>query len=161
MRRFVFSSRCVTSHIGTGIGCLEEVVEAHRVLEGRGVKRLSPHFVPKVLGNLAAGNVSIRHGLQGPNHACITACASGAHAVGDACRLIQHGDADLMVAGGAEACGAHPEGLALALAGFSRLRALSTRYNDDDVAAATASRPSPAGRAGVGRGGGAAALVLA
>jgi 3-oxoacyl-[acyl-carrier-protein] synthase II len=115
--------------IGTGIGCLEEVVDAWRTLyePGRGgYRRLSPHFVPKILGNLATGNVSIRYGLEGPTHASITACASGAHAIGDSYRLIKYGDADLMVTGGTEAC---VNGLALA--GFGRLRALSTRFNDE------------------------------
>jgi 3-oxoacyl-[acyl-carrier-protein] synthase II len=118
------------AYIGTGIGCLEEIVDAHRVIHqeggGGGVRRLTPHFVPKILGNLATGNVSIRHGLQGPNHACITACASGAHAVGDSFRLIQYGDADVMVCGGTEACVN-----AVSLGGFSRLRALSTKYNEE------------------------------
>ena len=115
------------AYIGTGIGCLEEIIDAWRTIhEGGGVRRLSPHFVPKILGNLATGNISIRYGLQGPNHASITACASGAHAIGDSYRLIKYGDADVMVTGGAEACMNE-----LALAGFSRLRALSTQYNDD------------------------------
>lgn len=138
--------------IGTGIGCLDEIVGADRTLAADGVRRLSPHFVPKILGNLATGQVSIRHGLRGPNHACVTACASGAHAVGDAFRLIQRGEADLMACGGSEAC-VGP----LALAGFSRLRALSTGYNDRP---AQASRPFDAGRDGFVMGEGAAVLVL-
>lgn len=139
-------------YIGTGIGCLDEIVGAERTLEQDGVRRLSPHFVPKILGNLATGQVSIRHGLQGPNHACVTACASGAHAVGDAFRLVQRGEADLMVCGGSEAC-IGP----LALAGFSRLRALSTGFNEDPN---RASRPFDAGRDGFVMGEGAAVLVL-
>lgn len=138
--------------IGTGIGCLEEIVGADRTLAADGVRRLSPHFVPKILGNLATGQVSIRHGLRGPNHACVTACASGAHAVGDAFRLIQRGEAGLMACGGSEAC-VGP----LALAGFSRLRALSTGHNDRPQ---QASRPFDAGRDGFVMGEGAAVLVL-
>ncbi len=139
-------------YIGTGIGCLDAIVGADKTLREDGVRRLSPHFVPQILGNLATGQVSIRHGLKGPNHACVTACASGAHAVGDAFRLVQRGEADLMVCGGSEAC-IGP----LALAGFSRLRALSTGFNDAPL---HASRPFDAARDGFVMGEGAAVLVL-
>jgi len=113
-------------YVGTGIGCLEEIVGTWETLKTGGYRRVNPHFVPKILGNLATGNISIRHGLRGPNHACITACASGAHAIGDSFRMIQYGDADVMVTGGTEACIND-----LSLAGFGRIRALSTKYNDD------------------------------
>jgi 3-oxoacyl-[acyl-carrier-protein] synthase II len=138
--------------IGTGIGCLDAIMGADKTLKDDGVRRLSPHFVPQILGNLATGQVSIRHGLKGPNHACVTACASGAHAVGDAFRLIQRGEADVMVCGGSEAC-IGP----LALAGFSRLRALSTGFNDAPL---HASRPFDATRDGFVMGEGSAVLVL-
>lgn len=107
--------------IGSGIGALSDIVEAASALKERGHRRVSAYFVPRMLVNMAAGQVSIRAGLRGPLAAPATACATGAHALGDAFRLLASGEADVMLAGGAEAC-IDP----LAVAGFSRLRALST-----------------------------------
>src|ERR1700722_13893018 len=107
--------------IGSGIGGLNEIYETSIVLHERGPRRVSPVFIPRSLINLASGQVSIIHGYRGPNHAVVTACATGAHAIGDAARLIVLGDADMMVAGGAEAAVCR-----LGIAGFCALRALST-----------------------------------
>ena len=138
--------------IGAGMSCTSEFTDAALLLgEGR-LRRLSPFFIPKVLVNMPAGLVSIRHGFQGPNHAASTACASGAHAIGDAFRMVKYGDANVMVAGGAEACID-----AVTMAGFCRLKALSTRFND---APAAASRPFDARRDGFVLGEGAGILVL-
>ncbi|KAJ2686049.1 Mitochondrial beta-keto-acyl synthase [Coemansia spiralis] len=137
---------------GTGIGSLEDIVTNSAQFEAGGVRRVSPMFVPRVLCNMAAGNISTRRGLYGPNHAVSTACTTGAHAVGDAMRFIQYGDADVMIAGAAEAP-LHP----LAIAGFARIKALALGYNDRPAAA---SRPFDRGRAGFVVGEGAAALVL-
>lgn len=138
--------------IGSGMSSVREVVEATRTIQTKGIRRLSPHFVPKVLTNSAAGRVSLEYNLQGPNHAAATACAAGAHAIGDAMRCIQYGDADIMLAGGAEAC-IDP----LSMAGFSRLRALSTTFNDDPR---LASRPFDVNRDGFVMGEGAGILVI-
>jgi 3-oxoacyl-[acyl-carrier-protein] synthase II len=139
--------------IGSGIGSsVEEVIEAHTVCSEKGLRRLSPYFVPRLLLNLAAGNVAIRLNLQGPNHSCSTACATGAHSIGDASRLIAFGDADVMVAGGSEATLN-----ALSIAGFSRLKALSTAFNDRPEAA---SRPFDKARDGFVMGEGAGVVVL-
>src|SRR3954462_12359154 len=111
--------------IGSGIGGLTGIAETSIVLKERGPRKVSPFFIPGRLINLASGYVSIAHGLKGPNHAVVTACSTGAHAIGDASRLIALGDANVMVAGGTESpiC-------RLAMAGFGAARALSTGFND-------------------------------
>lgn len=138
--------------IGSGIGGLSDIVEASDVLRERGHRRVSPYFIPRMLVNMAAGQVSIRAGLRGPLTAPATACATGAHALSDARGLILTGAADVMIAGGAEAC-IEP----LAIAGFARLRALSTQSNATPEAA---SRPFDAAREGFVMGEGACVLVL-
>lgn len=138
--------------IGAGMSCTTDMAEAGVLIAEGKLRRLSPFFVPKTLVNMAAGAVSIAHGLQGPNHAVATACATGAHAIGDAFSMIRRGDANVMLAGGTESCID-----AVALAGFCRLKALATRYNDDPAAA---SRPFDAGRDGFVMGEGAGVLVL-
>ncbi len=138
--------------IGSGIGGLQGIEKGAITVLEKGPRRLSPFFIPGALINLAGGQVSIRHGLKGPNHAVVTACSTGAHAIGDAGRLIALGDADVMVAGGTESpiC-------RLALAGFAACRALSTGYNDRPEAA---SRPYDKGRDGFVMGEGAGIVVL-
>ena len=111
--------------IGSGIGGLATIAETAIELHEKGPRRVSPFFIPSALINLASGQVSIRYGFKGPNHAVVTACATGAHAVGDASRLIQYGDADVMIAGGAEAAVCP-----LGIAGFIACRAMSTNFND-------------------------------
>lgn len=138
--------------IGAGMSCTTDMAEAGALLKDGKLRRLSPFFVPRTLVNMGAGAVSMAFGLQGPNHAASTACASGAHGVGDAFRMVQRGDADVMLAGGTEACVD-----AVALGGFSRLKALSTKYNDNPSAA---SRPFDKDRDGFVLGEGAAVLVL-
>ena len=138
--------------IGSGIGGMETIYEASiQVHEGKS-RRLSPFFIPSALINLASGQVSIRYGFKGPNHSVVTACATGVHAIGDASRLIMLGDADVMVAGGAEAA-VTP----LGIAGFAASRALSTGFNDTP---AKASRPWDSDRDGFVMGEGAGVLVL-
>ncbi|WP_210419286.1 beta-ketoacyl-ACP synthase II [Acetobacter vaccinii] len=138
--------------IGSGIGGLQTIYDASiTVHEGR-AKRLSPFFIPSALINLVSGHVSIKYGFQGPNHSVVTACASGVHAIGDAARLIMLGDADVMVAGGAEATVCP-----LGIAGFCSARALSTGFNDRPQAA---SRPWDKDRDGFVMGEGSGILVL-
>jgi 3-oxoacyl-[acyl-carrier-protein] synthase II len=138
--------------IGSGIGGLSAIADTAVELELKGPRRVSPFFIPSALINLASGQVSIRYGFKGPNHAVVTACATGAHAVGDAARLIQYGDADVMIAGGAEAAVCK-----LGIAGFIACRAMSTSFND---APERASRPYDKDRDGFVMGEGAGVLVL-
>ena len=138
--------------IGSGVGGLERINQAAFVVRDKGPRRLSPFFLPGLLINLASGYVSIQHGLKGPNHAVVTACSTGAHAIGDASRLIALGDADVMVAGGAEAAINR-----LGMAGFAACRALSTGFNDRPEAG---SRPYDKDRDGFVMGEGAGCLVL-
>jgi 3-oxoacyl-[acyl-carrier-protein] synthase II len=138
--------------IGSGIGGIEGIAETAITLKEKGPRRVSPFFIPGRIINLASGYVSIQHGLKGPNHAVVTACSTGAHAIGDAGRLIALGDADVMVAGGAES----PVNR-LSLAGFAACRALSTAFNDTPE---KASRPYDRDRDGFVMGEGAGIVVL-
>jgi 3-oxoacyl-[acyl-carrier-protein] synthase II len=138
--------------IGSGIGGLPGIYDASVTLHDRGPRRVSPFFIASTLINLASGHVSIRFGFKGPNHSAVTACATGAHSIGDAARLIQCDDADVMVAGGAEAAICR-----LGIAGFHASRALSTGFNDRPTAA---SRPWDRDRDGFVMGEGAGVLVL-
>lgn len=138
--------------IGSGIGGLKGIAETTIILHERGPRRVSPFFIPGRLINLASGQVSIRYGLKGPNHSVVTACSTGAHAIGDAARLIMLGDADVMVAGGAESplC-------RLTVAGFAACRSLSTGFNDQPT---RASRPFDVDRDGFVLSEGAGIVVL-
>jgi 3-oxoacyl-[acyl-carrier-protein] synthase II len=138
--------------IGSGIGGLQGIYEASITLKEKGPRRISPFFIPSCLINLASGHVSIKYGFRGPNHAVVTACATGSHALGDAGRLIALGDADVMVAGGAEATISR-----LGIAGFSASRALSTGFNDRPT---EASRPWDKDRDGFVMGEGSGVVVL-
>ena len=138
--------------IGSGIGGLPGITEGAITLQDRGPRRLTPFFIPANLINLASGNVSIKYGFKGPNHAVVTACSTGAHAIGDASRLIMLDDADVMICGGAEAAVCR-----LGLAGFAAARALSTAFNDDPP---RASRPWDQDRDGFVMGEGAGIMVL-
>lgn len=138
--------------IGSGIGGIEAIGNTALQLERDGPRKISPFFIPSALINLASGQVSIRHGFRGPNHAVVTACATGAHAIGDASRLIMYGDADVMVAGGSEATVGR-----LAMAGFCALRAMSSGFNDTPE---KASRPYDKDRDGFVMGEGAGCVVL-
>jgi 3-oxoacyl-[acyl-carrier-protein] synthase II len=138
--------------IGSGIGGLQTIYEGAVTLKEKGPRRISPFFIPAALINLASGHVSIRHGFQGPNHSAVTACSTGVHAIGDAARLIALDDADVMIAGSAEAAVSR-----LGIAGFAAARALSTSYNDTPQ---RASRPWDKGRDGFVMGEGAGIVVL-
>ena len=138
--------------IGSGIGGLPGISEASVTLHERGPRRVSPFFIPSNLINLASGHVSIRHHFSGPNHAVVTACSSGAHAIGDAARLIQWEDADVMVCGGTEAAICR-----IGVAGFAAARALSTNFNDEPQ---RASRPWDKARDGFVMGEGSGIVVL-
>jgi len=138
--------------IGSGIGGLGTIADTALTLEKGGPRRVSPFFIPAALINLASGQVSIRYGLKGPNHAVVTACSTGAHAIGDAARLIALNDADVMVAGGAEAAVCR-----LGVAGFAAARALSTGFNDEPE---RASRPYDRDRDGFVMGEGAGCVIL-
>jgi 3-oxoacyl-[acyl-carrier-protein] synthase II len=145
--------RCASGvMIGSGIGGLSGIADGAMLLKERGPRKLSPFFIPGRLINLASGYVSIAHGLKGPNHSVVTACSTGAHAIGDASRLIALGDADVMVAGGTES----PINR-LAMAGFCAMRALSTNFNDTPQ---KASRPYDKDRDGFVMGEGAGIVVL-
>ncbi|MFZ1104494.1 MAG: beta-ketoacyl-ACP synthase II [Hyphomicrobiaceae bacterium] len=138
--------------VGSGIGGLDGIAQTSLLLKEKGPRRVSPFFIPGRLINLASGYISIRHGLKGPNHAVVTACSTGAHAIGDAARLVALGDADVMVAGGSESpiC-------RLAMAGFAACKALSTNFNDRPT---KASRPYDKDRDGFVMGEGAGIVVL-
>ncbi|MBP9692077.1 MAG: beta-ketoacyl-ACP synthase II [Alphaproteobacteria bacterium] len=138
--------------IGSGVGGLPRIYEASITLKEGGARKISPFFIPSCLINLVSGQVSIRHGFKGPNHAVVTACSTGAHAIGDAARLIQWGDANVMVAGGSEASVCE-----IGVAGFCALRALSTNFNDEPT---RASRPWDQQRDGFVIGEGAGIVVL-
>jgi len=138
--------------IGSGIGGLNGIAESGIILKERGPRRLSPFFIPGRLINLASGYVSITHGLKGPNHAVVTACSTGAHAIGDAGRLIALGDADVMVAGGTES-----PIFRLSVAGFAACKALTSNFNDTP---SKASRPYDRDRDGFVMGEGAGCVVL-
>ncbi|HAX92021.1 MAG TPA: beta-ketoacyl-[acyl-carrier-protein] synthase II [Rhodospirillaceae bacterium] len=138
--------------IGAGIGGLNEIYETSILMHEKGTRRVSPFFIPRSLINLASGQVSIKHGLRGPNHSVVTACATGSHSIGDAARFIIAGDADVMVAGGAEAAVCR-----IGMAGFCAMRALSTSYNDTPE---KGSRPYDKGRDGFVMGEGAGVVVL-
>lgn len=138
--------------IGSGIGGLQGIEQTAHVLRDRGPRRVSPFFIPGRLINLVSGQVSIKHGLKGPNHSVVTACSTGSHAIGDASRMIMLGDADVMVAGGAESPVCR-----ISIAGFAACKALSTSYNDDPQ---SASRPYDKDRDGFVMGEGAGIVVL-
>ncbi|MBB3994703.1 3-oxoacyl-[acyl-carrier-protein] synthase II [Sulfitobacter undariae] len=138
--------------IGSGIGGLNSIANTAVMMAEKGPKRVSPFFVPGALINLISGQVSIKYGYKGPNHSVVTACSTGAHAIGDASRLIQHGDADVMIAGGAEAAICE-----IGIAGFNACKALSTKGGDDPQ---KASRPYDIDRDGFVMGEGAGIVVL-
>ena len=148
-----FEQQCRTGvMIGSGIGGLSSIADTAVLIKEKGAKRVSPFFIPGALINLVSGQVSIRFGFKGPNHAVVTACSTGAHAIGDAARLIQWGDADVMIAGGAESPISE-----IGIAGFNACMALSTKREDDPT---KASRPYDADRDGFVMGEGAGVVVL-
>src|SRR6201988_1604159 len=138
-------------HIGSGIGGFDIIEREHTALIEGGPRNISPFFIPSAIINLAAGQVSMRYGAKGPNEATATACTTSAHSIGDSFRIIQHNDADVMIAGGAEAA-ITPMGVG----GFAAMRALSTRNDDPEKA----SRPWDQGRDGFVIGEGAGILIL-
>ena len=138
--------------IGSGIGGLSTIAETTLVLRDKGPRRVSPFFIPASLINLCSGQVSIRYGFKGPNHSVVTACSTGAHAIGDGARMIQHGDAEVMIAGGAEAAICE-----LGIAGFAACKALSTSFNEEPE---RGSRPYDRDRDGFVMGEGAGVVVL-
>ena len=138
-------------NIGSGIGGLPFIEDTHKEYLANGPRRISPFFIPASIINMISGNLSIMYGFQGPNLSCVSACATGNHSIGESARLIEHGDADVMIAGGSEACVCP-----LAIGGFASAKALSTR-NDDP---ASASRPWDTGRDGFVLGEGAGVVVL-
>eukprot|EP00256_Glycine_max_P039711 XP_006588708.1 3-oxoacyl-[acyl-carrier-protein] synthase, mitochondrial isoform X1 [Glycine max] len=138
--------------IGGGTGSVSDILDSAQLICEKRLRRLSPFFIPRILINMASGHVSIKYGFQGPNHAAVTACATGSHSIGDAMRMIQFGDADVMVAGGTESSID-----ALSIAGFCRSRALTTKYNSSPQ---EASRPFDSGRDGFVIGEGSGVLVL-
>ncbi len=138
--------------IGSGIGGLPMIEKTSIAMKEKGIRKISPFFIPASLINLASGQVSIKHGFMGPNHAAVTACATGSHTIGDSARMIQYGDVDVMVAGGAESAICE-----VGVGGFAALRALSTSFNDDPTAG---SRPWDKRRDGFVMGEGAGVVVL-
>lgn len=138
--------------MGSGIGGLQVIYDNSIAFNENGMKRISPFFIPSCLINMVSGNLSIKYGFKGPNHACVTACSTGTHAIGDAANIIARGDADVMVAGGAESAVN-----AIALAGFARMKAVTSDFNDRPT---EASRPWDKDRSGFVMGEGSGALVL-
>jgi 3-oxoacyl-[acyl-carrier-protein] synthase II len=138
--------------IGSGIGGLPAIEKTSITMKERGIRKISPFFIPQSLINLASGQVSIKHGFMGPNHAVVTACATGAHAIGDSARMIEYGDVDVMIAGGAESAICE-----VGIGGFAALRALSTSFNENPTAG---SRPWDKSRDGFVMGEGSGIVVL-
>ena len=138
--------------LGTGMSSLMDVADATRKLDSGASRRITPFFVPKILCNAAAGQIGIKYSIRGPNHSASTACATGAHGIGDGFRFIQHGDADVMICGGTESC-LNP----IAFIGFQRAKAMTTEHNDRPEAG---SRPFDADRKGFVMAEGAAVMIL-